>query len=314
MTAWLLDKLWVKNRIREHVGIPARSDPLRPSTTTPTPPARSSARRSSEAAILTVDGVGEWTTTALGVGEGNDLPAHRRDAVPAFARPAVFGVHGVPRVRGQRRRIQGHGNGAVWHSALRRQGVAGWSTQASDGSFALDLDYFAFHHSTRRTFSERFVSLVRRAPAAPVLHRARIPVYFGEAGTSSWRRNQHTLTSPPASSASPKRLVLGLARAAHVRTGSTALCMAGGVALNSVANGRILRETPIREILHSAGCRRRRRGARRGAVRGAPLLGSRGALRMDHAYWGAIAQRRRRGGCGRQHDAAACRTIRTRVR
>ena len=82
-----------------------------------------------------------------------------------------------------------------------------------------------------------------------------------------------------------EELVLGLASAAHARTGSTALCMAGGVALNSVANGRILRETPIREmyIQPSAGDGGARR---RGAVAARALLSERARFAMHHAYWG----------------------------
>jgi len=103
--------------------------------------------------------------------------------------------------------------------------------QSSDGSFELDLDYFSFHHSTTRSYSDRIVGLFGppRSPDTPP-------------------ENQHYADVAASIQQVTEELVLGLVRAVHARTGSTALCMAGGVALNSVANGRILRETPIRQL------------------------------------------------------------------
>ena len=84
----------------------------------------------------------------------------------------------------------------------------------------------------------------------------------------------------------PEELILKLVRQVHQETGSTRLCLAGGVALNSVANGRILRETPFEElyIQPSAGDG--------GGALGAALfawhcaLGNSKRFVMDHAYWG----------------------------
>ena len=54
-----------------------------------------------EAAILTLDGVGEWATTSIGVGEGETLRLIARDRLPPFARPALLGVHLLHRLPGQ---------------------------------------------------------------------------------------------------------------------------------------------------------------------------------------------------------------------
>ncbi len=70
MTAWLLDKLWVKNRIRDRVGVPDDRILFIPHHLSHAASAFFCSPFE-RAAILTVDGVGEWTTTALGVGEGS---------------------------------------------------------------------------------------------------------------------------------------------------------------------------------------------------------------------------------------------------
>ena len=73
-----------------------------------------------EAAILTLDGVGEWSTTTFGVGNGQPDPADAASAVPAFAGAAVFGVHLLLRLQGEQRRIQADGPGAVRAAGLSR--------------------------------------------------------------------------------------------------------------------------------------------------------------------------------------------------
>ena len=66
-----------------------------------------------EAAILTLDGVGEWATTSCGVGRGNRIELTPRAALPALARPAVLGLHLLHRLPGQLRRVQGDGPRAL---------------------------------------------------------------------------------------------------------------------------------------------------------------------------------------------------------
>ena len=72
-----------------------------------------------EAAILTMDGVGEWATTSMGIGSGNTLVAERGDPVSAFARAALLGIHLLHRLQGELRRIQGDGACALWRAEVR---------------------------------------------------------------------------------------------------------------------------------------------------------------------------------------------------
>ena len=90
-----------------------------PSTTSRTPPPRSSPRRSHEAAILTMDGVGEWATTSWGVGQGNRVRADRRASLPALARAALLGLHLLLRLQGELRRVQADGARPVRRAPLR---------------------------------------------------------------------------------------------------------------------------------------------------------------------------------------------------
>jgi carbamoyltransferase len=274
MTAWLLDKLWIKNRIRERIGISADRILFIPHHLSHAASAFfcSPFQR---AAILTVDGVGEWTTTALGLGEGNSCRLTDELRFPhslgllysAFTAFLGFEVNeGEYKVMGMAPYGTPSYVDKIWQIVH----------QASDGSFELDLDYFAFHYSTRHTYSQRFLSLfgAPRTPDTPF-------------------DNQHYADIAASIQRVTEELVLGLVNAVHAKTGSTALCMAGGVALNSVANGRILRETPIRQlyIQPSAGDG--------GAAAGAALYAARvlfhepGRFTMDHAFWGEA------------HDAAA---------
>ncbi len=72
-----------------------------------------------EAAVLTMDGVGEWATTSAG--DRARQRTHDRQGNPfsAFARPALFGLHLLHRLQGQFRRVQGHGARALWRAEIR---------------------------------------------------------------------------------------------------------------------------------------------------------------------------------------------------
>jgi carbamoyltransferase len=164
--------------------------------------------------------------------------------------------------------------------------------QESDGSFTLDMDYFCFHHSTDQTFNGKFVELFGdpRPPKMLFFTAASgFPTYFG-APPSDYdelcKLNQHYADIASSIQQVTEEVLLGLARGVYKETGLKRLCIAGGVGLNSVANQRILRETPFEELFiqPSAGDG----GGALGAALWADnmLLGNPRRFRMDHAYWG----------------------------
>ncbi len=290
MTAWLLDKLWVKNRIRESLHIAADRILFVPHHLSHAASAYLCSPFD-RAAILTVDGVGEWSTTAIGRGEGSACALTDDILFPhsigllysAFTAFLGFQVNeGEYKVMGMAPYGTPRYVDKVWRLVRT----------SPDGSFELDLDYFSFHYSATRTFNDRFMALFGppREPEKPFFTAVSgYPSYFG-AVPSNLREleaeNQHYADIAASIQVVTEELVLGLARAAQRRTGATALCMAGGVALNSVANGRILRETPITDlyIQPAAGDG----GAAVGAALYAAtsLLGEPRRGLMEHAYWG----------------------------
>jgi carbamoyltransferase len=165
----------------------------------------------------------------------------------------------------------------------------------ADGAFSLNLDYFSFHYSAARTYSPKFEALfgAPRPPETPFFtDSSGYPSYFGEK-PSNYRElaatNQHYADVAASIQVVVEEILLRMARHACARTGTTRLCMAGGVALNSVANGRILRETPVTDLYVQPAA------GDSGAALGAALfvqhqvLGCPRSFVMTHAYWGASA-------------------------
>jgi carbamoyltransferase len=291
MVTWLDEKLWIKAVIQKELGTLAERILFTDHHTAHAASAFFCSPFAS-AAVLTVDGVGEWTTTAAGTataawGEGgrSAIDLARETRFPhslgllysAFTAWLGFEVNeGEYKVMGM----------APYGEPRYQDRVRRVVRVAEDGSFRLEMDYFAFHHSTEHTYSRRFVDLFGppRDPRAEFFTRLTHPGRAAAPG--ELERNQYYADV----AASIQRVVEDtlVAMAAHLRrsTGETRLCMAGGVALNSVANGRILRESGFEELYVQPAA-----GDAGGAV-GAALyayhvvLGMPRAYVMEHAYLG----------------------------
>ena len=290
MRTWLVDKLWVKSLIAKTVGI----DPSRILFSDHHLSHAASSYFCSpfeEAAILTFDGVGEWSTTTMGVGRGNDLTLTDELRFPhsigllysAFTAFLGFEVNeGEYKVMGM----------APYGSPRYLDKVWKVVNQSNDGAFWLDPEYFSFHYSTKNSYSRKFTELFGqpREPDVPFFTgTSGFPSYYGERPRNFEelsRYNQHYADIAASIQLVTEELILNLVRALHRQTGLNRLCLAGGVALNSVANGRILRETPFEEIYIQPSA-----GDGGGAL-GAALvawhcaLGNSQRLVMEHAYWG----------------------------
>jgi carbamoyltransferase len=183
-----------------------------------------------EAAILTFDGVGEWATATMGTGRGNRMELHAELRFPhslgllysAFTYFTGFKVNsGEYKLMG----LAPYGEPIYVDQILDKL-----VDLRDDGSFRLDLRYFDYCTGRRMT-SARFEKLFDGPPRAP-----ESPI------------TQREMDLAASIQQVTDEIVVRAARHLHATTGMTNLCMAGGVALNCVANSRILRDTPFERI------------------------------------------------------------------
>jgi carbamoyltransferase len=290
MITWMLDKLWVGDTIESELGVP-KDRVLFSDHHLSHAASAFLCSPFEEAAILTVDGVGEWTTAAWGTGRGNDIRLTHKIEFPhslgllysAFTAFLGFEVNeGEYKVMGM----------APYGEPRYAEEVWKLIHQNNDGSFYLNTDYFSFHHSTERTFNRRFVDLFGdpRPPSMPFFTEVSgYPRYFG-AQPANYRelcaRNQHYADIAASIQRVTEDVLVRIANCLHQKTGQKRLCIAGGVGLNSVANSRILRETPFEELFIQPAA-----GDGGGALGAAlwayhSLLGHPRTSSMEHAYWG----------------------------
>ncbi len=294
MISWLLDKLWVKSLIRQKVGVPEGRILFSEHHLSHAASAFFCSPFEG-AAVMTVDGVGEWTTATLGIGRGTEIRLLKEIRFPhslgllysAFTAYLGFEVNeGEYKVMGM----------APYGQPKYVDQVEKLIHVERDGSFRLNMDYFSFHYSPDRTYNQRFVDLFG-PPRDPRLHfftpSSGYPVYFGERPSNYdelARLNQHYADVAASIQAVTEEALLKMAQALYEETKLPRLCLAGGVALNSVANGRILRETPFEELYIQPSA-----GDGGGAVGAAlyayhSLLGKPRQFVMEHAAWGAEYQ------------------------
>lgn len=214
------------------------------------------------AAVLTVDGVGEDTTTAIYRGDGATLSRIAHIPYPhslglfyaALTAWLGFAVNdGEYKVMGL----------AAFGAPRVREKIGRLVRLQDDGSFELDLDYFAFATDTELGFSEKMCKLLgpRRPPQLP--------------WDLATERDRGYADVAASLQATLEDAMVALARRAIAVTECEDLCLAGGVALNAVANARVLRESGARRVFVPPGA-----GDAGGAV-GAAILASiaRGAPR-----------------------------------
>ena len=277
------EKVWVRGIISSHLGVPGRkilftehhqSHAAAAFLTAPT-------RR---AAILTADAVGEWATLSVGHGE------RRPDGTTAITllREIRF-PHSLGMLYSTFTAYLGF---AVNEDEYKVMGLAGYGRptkvdkvrqlihRTSDGAFNLDLDYFEFHSTAERCFSSRFVELFGppRAPYDPIDLETAEGQRFADCAASVQRVVEDTLVE--------------IATALHRETGLPDLCFGGGVALNGLANARILAESGFERVFvppapGDAGC-----------ALGAALyadrihFGNPDRIMPDHPFWGPAVDER----------------------
>lgn len=183
-----------------------------------------------EAAIITLDGVGEWTTTSWGAGRGNkiDLQAEVRFPHSLGLLYSAFTYYTGFRVNSGEYKLMGLAPyGEPRYAQLIRDHLI---KLKDDGSFWLDMRYFNYCQGLTMT-NERFHRLFGAPPRQP--------------DSAPTQRDMDLAASIQLVT---EEAMLKIAEHVHRQTGMKNLCLAGGVALNCVGNGRILRDGPFENI------------------------------------------------------------------
>mgnify|MGYP001030021860 CR=1 FL=1 len=235
MLLWLKDKLFLKNSLQNELSLHGDRDDLAKillfsehhmshaaSAYYPSP--------YDEAAILTMDGVGEWATTSIAIGRGREIEILKELNFPhslgllysAFTYYTGFKVN----------------SGEYKLMGLAPYGVPRYAQAImenlvdvkEDGSFRLNMDFFGFCTGLTMT-DERFAAL-----------------FGGPARTGEELLTSRHMDLAASVQSVTEEIILRITRSIATETGLKNLCLAGGVALNCVANGRVLREGSFKNI------------------------------------------------------------------
>jgi len=275
------EKLWIRGIIHAHLDLPVSriyftdhhlAHAAAAFLTAPT----------ENAAILTADGVGEWATLTVGrgsktVGGASHIELLREVRFPhslglfysAFTAYLGFRVNeGEYKVMG----LAAYGT-PRWAAEVRRI-----LTRTPDGAFALNLDYFEYHRSVDSTYSRQFLDLF-----GPPRDRFE-PIDLATP------QGQHYADVAASAQAVLEEVIVDVASTLRKETGLSDLCMGGGVALNGVANARILQKAGFERLFvpsapGDAGCAL---GAALYADR--ILFGQPHRDCPDHPFWGPAVE------------------------
>lgn len=230
MPVWLQQKLHISREIRRELGgayrkrvvFPEHHESHAASAFFPSP--------FETAAIVTMDGVGEWTTTSIGTGTGNRIRISREIRFPhslgllysAFTYYCGFKVNS-----GEYKLMGLAPYGEPKYAAIIREHLI---DLREDGSFRLDLRYFHYCQGLTMT-NDRFARLFGGPPRQP-----------------ESELTQREMDIAASIQAVTEEAMMRICVSARKETGLQDLCLAGGVALNCVGNGRILREAGFEKI------------------------------------------------------------------
>ncbi|MFT5051925.1 MAG: carbamoyltransferase [Chlamydiales bacterium] len=237
MQRWISDKLWIKPMMCKELGIPSSkllfadhhmSHAASSFFTSPF----------EDAAVLTVDGAGEWTTSTMAMGRGNKLEMIKELRFPhslgllysAFTAYCGFEINeGEYKLMG----MHPYGKPVYVDKIYEILDVA------EDGSLWHNMKYFAYHYSTNDTLTPAFEEHFGRPRRDPKLQDQSLDPYYCDMAASIQKVTEEIL--------------LKMVNHLHEITGAKALCLAGGVALNSVANYKIMRDGPFDDVyIHPA--------------------------------------------------------------
>jgi len=294
MVSWLKEKLWVRTAIANDLHVPYDRILFCDHHMSHAASAYF-ASPFDEAAIFTVDGVGEWTTTTLGVGKSKlgtestetptiDLFEEQRFPHSIGLLYSTFTAWLGFRVNNGEYKVMGM---APYGEPNYMDKIAKvFNHNPHDGSFSLNMTYYDFHRSIERSYSNKFLDLFgpNRHPDREFFTMKTNPERSAE--KSDMDQNQYYADVAASIQRVTEDTLINIVNYLHKKTGMKKLVMAGGVALNTKANWRVLKETPFEEIFIQPAA-----GDDGGAL-GAALwayhivLGHPRKWVMPHAYWG----------------------------
>jgi carbamoyltransferase len=233
------EKVWMRGIISSHLGVPGRkifftehhqSHAAAAFLTAPT----------HRAAILTADGVGEWATLAVGHGERSPNGPTSITLLREIRFPhslgmlySTFTAYLGFAVNEDEYKVMGL---AAYGRPTMVDDVRRLIRRTPDGAFRLDLDYFEFHSTAARSYSSQFVKLFGppRSSYDPIDLETTEGQRFADCAASVQRVLEDTLVE--------------MTRSLHWETGLPDLCLGGGVALNGLANARILAKSGFERV------------------------------------------------------------------
>lgn len=294
MVSWLKEKLWVKTAIQNGVGVSYDKIVFCDHHMSHAASAFF-ASPFDDAAVLTVDGVGEWTTTTLGTAKSYREGATGTNEINLFSEQrfphslgllySTFTAWLGFRVNNGEYKVMGmapYGEPKYLDKVYKLLHV-----DAGSGAYRLDMAYFDYHYSTERSYSNKFVDLFGppRPPEADFFTMATNPERSAE--KAAMEKNQYYADVAASIQRVTEDTLVTICNYLYQQTGKKKIVMAGGVALNTKANWRLLNETPFEELYIQPAA-----GDDGGAL-GAALwayhimLGKpRRHAMMPHAYWG----------------------------
>ncbi len=271
MQRWVSDKLWIKSMMSKEMGIPGSKilfcdhHMSHAACSFYTSPFK-------DAAILTVDGAGEWSTATMGVGRDTKVEIFKELRFPhslgllysAFTAYCGFEIN-----EGEYKLMGMHPYGEPKYCDKIYELIH----VGEDGSLWHDMNYFAYHYSRDSTLNDKFGEHFGRPARDPKLQDKSLDPFYCDMAASIQRVTEEVLM----------KMITYLKN----ETGMNALVMAGGVALNSVANFKLMRDGPFDDMyIHPAP------GDDGGSVGAAywaynHLLGQPRGPALDHAYLGS---------------------------
>ncbi len=225
---WIKEKLWMKEYITKELNFngkilfPEHHESHAASAFYPS--------HFKEAAIITMDGVGEWTTTSFGAGKGNNIELFSEIKFPhslgllysAFTYYTGFKVNsGEYKVMG----LAPYGE-PKYADLIYKHLI----DVKPDGSFHMNMEYFNYCAGLTMT-NDKFHTLFGGPPRSP-----------------EGKLTQKEMDLACSVQVVTEEIVMKMAQHVHKETGMDACCLAGGVALNCVANGKLLKEGPFRDL------------------------------------------------------------------